>query len=375
MSENGMPFYRTQGKDENIGSKGIIANDDVVIIKINCQWDERGGTNTDLLKALIQAILNHPDSFTGEIIVADNGQGRGSLDWGQNNAENRSQSSQKVVNMFSDYHNVSTFLWDIIGENSVGEYSSGDLNDGYVVYEMVDPETGLRPSYPKFRTAFGTYVSFKMGIWDHANKSYSQERLKIINIPVLKTHGGFGVTASVKHYMGVQSQQLSNGHDTISRGGMGTEIVETRVPILNILDAVWVNAVPNEGPRTSYSIATRVNIVAASTDPVALDYWGSKYILLQVALRNENGDVSSMDPDNTAPNSFGDWLRLSMYEIRRAGYQVTVDESNMNIHLTNFDTSNVTSSKYYVNFRPGNTWFLIVLVIIVYLVRKYYFVS
>ena len=53
----------------------------MVIIKVNCQWDERGGTNTDLLKALIQGLIDHPDGFTGEIIVSDNGQSetRGSL--------------------------------------------------------------------------------------------------------------------------------------------------------------------------------------------------------------------------------------------------------------------------------------------------------
>ncbi len=31
----------------------------------------------------------------------------------------------------------------------------------------------------------------------------------MINVPVLKSHRGYGVTASVKHYMGVVSDKLS----------------------------------------------------------------------------------------------------------------------------------------------------------------------
>lgn len=41
-----------------------------------------------------------------------------------------------------------------------------------------------------------------------------------------------------------------------------------------------------------------------------------------------------MDPDNTAKSYFGNWLRLSMNEIQRAGYQTTVDENQMNVYVT-----------------------------------------
>ena len=93
-----------------------------------------------------------------------------------------------------------------------------------------------------------------------------------------KSHSGFGVTACVKHYMGVVSDKLTRSlgaraHNTVGIGGMGTEIVETRFPVLNIIDAIWVNAVPRRGPGTPYNIAMRVNVIAASRDPVALDYW------------------------------------------------------------------------------------------------------
>ncbi len=349
MGENGLPFYKSLESGKNKGPNGLIARDDVVLIKVNSQWDQRGGTNTDLLKALIQAILDHPDGFVGEIVVADNGQAQygslgngGSFTWSKNNAENISQSVQKVVDFFAEKgYKVSTYLWDTITTKRVKEYFEGDMEDGYVVNATKNPRTGIMVSYPKFRTKFGTFISFKYGIWDNVTKTYDSEKLKVINVPVLKSHSGYGVTACIKHYMGVVSDKLTaalgaRAHNTVDEGGMGTEMAETRFPTLNIIDAIWVNAVPGGGPATSYEEATRVNVIAASTDPVALDYWAAKYILLEVAKIKGYSGVSSMDPDNTGSGSFGHWLRLSMEELKRAGYQVTVDEDYMNIYVAHY---------------------------------------
>jgi len=350
MGKHGLLFYKSPEAGKNKGPNGLIARDDAVLIKVNSQWDERGGTNTDLLRELIQAILDHPDGFIGEIIVADNGQAQygsagfgGSFKWSRNNAEDPSQSVQKVVEMFSDSHKVSAYLWDSITTKRVKEYEDGDMEDGYVVNATVNPKTGIMVSYPKFKTKFGTYVSFKMGIWNPDTQTYDSERLKVINMPVLKTHSIYGVTACVKHYMGVVSDMLTRNlgaraHNTVGSGGMGTEMVETRFPILNIIDVIWVNAVPGRGPRTPYHVATRVNVIAASRDPVALDYWAAKYVLLRVAELNGYTGRSSIDPDNSNPGYFGNWLRLSMEEIRMAGYQVTVDEDHMNVYVSNLQS-------------------------------------
>jgi len=347
MGKHGLLFYKSLEAGKNKGPNGLIARDDVVLIKINSQWNERGGTNTDLLKELIQAILDHPDGFVGEIVVVDNGQAQygsagsgGSFSWSRSNAEDPSQSVQKVVDMFSDSHKVSAYLWDSITTKRVEEYMDGDMEDGYVVNATANPRTGIMVSYPKFKTKFGTYISFKMGIWNPETQTYDSERLKVINVPVLKTHSIYGVTACVKHYMGVVSDKLTRSlgaraHNTVGKGGMGTEMVETRFPILNIIDAIWVNALPKRGPSTPYNIATRVNVIAASTDPVALDYWAAKYILMKVAELKGYGDRSSMDPDNLNPGSFGNWLRLSMNEIIRAGYQSTIEEDHMNVYISN----------------------------------------
>jgi len=346
MGNEGLLFYKSPKPGKNKGQTGLIASDDVIIVKVNSQWDERGGTNTDLLKALLESITSHPDGFTGEIIVADNGQAQygssgigGSLNWSRSNAKDRSQSVQKVVDVFSGSYKVSTYLWDTITTKQVYEYDKNDMKDGYVVNSTVNPRTGIMVSYPKFRTKLGTYVSFKHGVYDPQTQSYDGDRLKVINVPVLKSHSTYGVTACVKNYMGVLSDKLTRelgarSHDTVGKGGIGTEMVETRFPVLNILDAIWVNAVPRAGPRTTYNSATAVNVIAASTDPVALDYWAAKNILVQVARSKGYSETASIDPDNTDLGSFGNWLRLSMQEIKTRGYQATTDEAEMNVYVS-----------------------------------------
>lgn len=338
MGSNGLIFYKSRTSGVNQGPNGLIARDDVVLIKINCQWEQRGGTNTDVLKELIQAIVNHPDGFVGEIVVADNGQGRGSMDWVQSNAENDSQSTQDVVNMFSTRYHVSTFLWDSIRETQVDEYSAENNKDGYILYNTPNPETGMIVSYPKFKTQYGTYISFKYGVW---NGTTYEKRLKVINMPVLKSHVSYGVTASLKHYMGVQSQNLGNGHDSVKTGGMGTLMVETGLPTLNIIDAIWVNANPapsgEVGPSTPNDWATRMNLLLASEDPVALDYWAAKHILVQAARLIGYNDTHTVDPDNIdksgVDEAFGVWLSLTKKEIIAGGYDATTDENHMNIYV------------------------------------------
>lgn len=166
MADNGLKIYKSDKDDILSGKNGFIAKDDVVLIKINSQWDSRGGTNTDLVKSAIEAIINHPDSFNGEIVVADNGQAQyggngngGSMQWENNNAKDRSQSIQKVVDGFQKKAKVSAFLWDNITQNKVGEYSDGNYEDGFVIASDKDAETGIVVSYAKFKTDNGTYMS------------------------------------------------------------------------------------------------------------------------------------------------------------------------------------------------------------------------
>jgi uncharacterized protein (DUF362 family) len=335
MERGGQSFY------------SLVGRDDVVLIKVNSQWDERGGTNTDLVKAIIESILAHPDGFAGEVVIADNGQAQygssgsgGSLDWKRNNAVDTAQSMRKVADLFASGHKVSTVSWDPLTQTRVGEYAEGDSRDGYVVGASPSSATGIVVSYPKFTTRYGTRVSFKLGTWDVASRSYDSERLKVINVPVLKSHSIYGVTASVKHYMGVVSDRLSGhtAHRSVGTGGMGTQMAETRFPVLNVLDAIWINAAPGRGPSTRYTQATRTDIIAASRDPVALDYWAAKNILIPAAEKLGYGNTDSLDPDVTRKGSFGDWLRLSMKALQAAGFPVTLDLDRVNITVSSLES-------------------------------------
>ncbi len=354
MGSEGLLFYRSSTTGTNQGPSGLIAANDVILIKFNSQWPYRGGTNTDMLQELIQAIINHPDGFVGEIVLADSGQGVGNLDWSECNAEDQDQSAQDVVDMFSSTYQVSAYDWQDIRPIEVDEYSTGDLNDGYVVYDTADPETGIYVSYPKFQTEYGTYISFRDGIWNGATY---EDRLRVINTPVLKSHFVYGVTGAVKNYMGVQSESasgipggLANGHVSVATGGMGTLMVECGLPTLNIMDAIWINANTGPltpfggmGPRTPYSEATRVNVLMASTDPVALDYWAAEHVLVQAANITGETDLHRIDPDTTSGTGlveeFGVWLPLSRDEINSGGYSVTTNENRMNVYVRQASTN------------------------------------
>ncbi|MCL1994110.1 MAG: DUF362 domain-containing protein [Spirochaetes bacterium] len=335
MAEHGLHFHQGAA-----APGGLIASNSVVILKINGQWDERGGTNTDLIRSVIQAILNHPGGFTGEIIVADNGQGQfgpfghgGSLNWALNNAVDTSQSVMHVVNSFQAAgHSVTGVLWDEFTTIQVQDFNAGDMRDGFVVESAVRP-TGLQISFPKFTTEFGTHVSFREGIWNAAAGSFDSERLKVINMPVLKSHMLFQVTAAVKNYMGIPSDRLTNmgaanrPHNSVGRGGMGTLMVETRMPVLNILDMIWIG--PDMGPRNVFANAVQVNKIAASTDAFALDWWGARYVLIPAAATRPGGRHVAMNPDSNEPGTFGHWMRLSMAELHRAGYPATMTPSQI----------------------------------------------
>lgn len=340
MKGQGLGFYNTESEPS-----GLIGKNDVVLLKFNCQWSERGGTNTDLIKSVVKSIIEHPEGFNGEVIIADNGQGQygdtgrgGSIDWKDNNALDTAQSVSKVAEEFAKDHKVSAMTWDGITKIEVKDYSQGDFEDGFIV--MPDKaSTGLQISYPKFKTKYGTYVNFKEGIWNEDEKKYEADRLKIINMPVLKSHVNYQVTASIKSYMGTTSDKLTGhgAHNSVAVGGMGTQMAGTRMPVLNVLDAIWINPYPGRGPSTSYKSAVETGVIAASTDPGALDYWSSKYILMETARVMRLNNYETMNPEGTQPGTFGYWLAKSVEELQKAGIKSTVDERRINVYVDDMD--------------------------------------
>ena len=284
MGENGLKFYRSDQTSPLSGPSGMIQSNDVVLIKVNAQWKYRGCTNSDLIRGLVQRILDHPDGFNGEVVIFENGQGRGSLNCDTSssyggdtsvhaNANNESHSFLYLVNTVFNDPRVSAYLLDPISNTFIE--ATDHVTNGYRKFENV--------SYPCFTTAGGNRVELLEGIWQRNN--YIQN-LKVINVPVLKYHdtGGSDITASLKHFYGVVS--MSDGYSNFRHySGLGETcgkmVVSVRTPVLNIIDAIWVSFSSLSGSPANTTSQT--NQILASQDPVALDYWASKYILYPVS--------------------------------------------------------------------------------------------
>jgi len=134
--------------------------------------------------------------------------------------------------------------------------------------------------------------------------------------------------------MGVISQSIQDNHPFIWNGGLAAEMSQIRFPTLNVLDAIYVNPHPmengNAGPNTPYASAVKTNRIAAGLDPVAIDYWASKNILLPVARSLGYASFSSLDPDT--PNGLlHNTLTNSMNILRADGRQATMDPSQITV--------------------------------------------
>jgi uncharacterized protein (DUF362 family) len=331
MGHEGLKLYRSATVSMESGPGGLIGAGDVVVIKINYQWAERGGTNVDVLRGFIRRIADHPDGFTGEIVVCENAQfaSTSGFDRDQNNAEDIGLSPHDVVVAFQGQGvPVSHFDWTPVRGVQVMEFIDADDRDGYVLHPY-DAGLNGRVSYPKFTTERGTAISLERGIWDSQEHTYDRARLKFINMPVLKSHHAvYGVTACVKDYMGVVTGALgTNSHMAIANGILGALLAEIRLADLNILDCIWINANPFDGPWTTYGGATRRDELVASTDPVAADIWATRNILIPAFLAGGYSPpwpVPSADPDDP-DGAFRNYLDNSMDRILAAGVPVTND--------------------------------------------------
>jgi hypothetical protein len=316
----------TQVSARLTGPIGLIAPNDIVLIKVNSQWAERGMTSTDLVRGLIQRLLDHPAGFRGEIVVVENGQTQDYLTSpDQNNDEtpDHSQSVQTVVDRFSS-DRVSLFNWRLVGQSVVDEFEAGDDRDGYVL-------AGNYPlNYPKFTTARGTRISLRRGIWD--GTTYDDSRLKLINLPVLKAHVFMGATGAVKNYAGVMSRFVGkyepgddwDYHANFYRPWKGNPagllgvLMAMRFPTLTIMDATYVN--PHTNWAAGFEQTPRVAALLASTDPVALDYYASKAILQPLKRAVHADKATWSDPD--AHSVLRRYLLASQACLLEAGYTV-----------------------------------------------------
>jgi len=283
MGQSGLKLHRSPTQSDTSGPSGMIAAADVVLVKVNAQWKYRGCTNSDVVRGLIQRILEHPDGFTGEVVIVENGQGRGSLrcdtssSYGGDtsvraNANDEAHTFMFLVEQIFKDSRVSAALLDPIRSRFIG--ADDHATNGYRHFQNV--------SYPCFNTSGGRRVELLEGLW---NGSRHESTLKLINVPVLKHHdtGGSEITGAVKHFYGLVS--MSDGrsgerHYASLGETCARMIAAVRPPVLNLIDAIWVSHRALGGYPASATF--RANQLLASQDPVALDYWAAKSVLFPV---------------------------------------------------------------------------------------------
>ncbi len=309
--------------------QGIVGADNIVIIKGNYQWTSWNTTSTDRVKGLIWRILNHPDGFTGEIVVCDNVQDIGTgINHNDNNSEDTEQSILDVVNTFSAKgYPVYQMDWAFLYNMVASEYADGDLADGYVF------EEDSKISYPKFITpSFNHFVSLRYGIWDTLTATYDPSRLCIIDFPVLKAHSWAGATVAIKNWIGVlttaYAEQRYGGfdpmHDNYFFGpyALVARVMAVTYPRLSIVDAAWTTT---RGP-INLTAVVNTKILMASTDPTAVSWYAAKFVLTPIADYPYN-----TNPDQSGGDYHDNLMYWNQFLRDSAGYPCTIDSTEMSI--------------------------------------------
>jgi hypothetical protein len=318
------------------GIEKLVGADDVVLIKPNVQWWNQGAPNLAALKTFVDTIFERPGGFLGEVVVAENCH-RGaepwrSTDsgWAQPFAWNSDVPEIRHMNdlgrMLKTQYGERFSVCHWIDAQTGGRRVLGPTDGGGYVYcdgsggvPFVACENGVRGNsarttimtYPIFVTDIGTVVDFKNGIWEKG--AYTGQPLKFINFAALNHHSTYcGATSVIKNYMGITD--LSGGPDPVGGGritekyynfhafpfnkwapgpepgmlgkAIGTFMKTVRKADLNIVTAEWVGLSSRVDPPVA-----RTRVVMASTDPVALDYHGTKYVLYP------NSRLGIHDPD------------------------------------------------------------------------------
>ena len=319
LSSNGTKFFKTKSSGKLKGPNGLIAADDIVILKVNAQWKCRGGSNTDMLRGLIHRILQHPDGFKGEVVIFENGQNRpASFDGIHNdclkteykpfpelegkvmvNAEEQDKLTiDYLVNTVFAGKPVSAFLMDPFTDVFIAD--DDHTANGY---RRIGEKGTPCVSYPCFTTVKGNRIELKEGRW--IGSCYDQ-KLKLIHCSVLKDHSGdIGMTGALKIVYGTLSMKdgTSAKRHYVDLGSQCAKMwTQVRVPDLNILDCIWVSYGSMTVDKNYVSgcigypenITSRQNILIAGHDPIAIDYHANKHILFPLGGNN----AASHDPDN-----------------------------------------------------------------------------
>jgi hypothetical protein len=357
------------------GIETLIGPDDIVLIKPNLQWFNQGAPNIAAIETLVTLIMDMKNGYKGEVVLTENVH-RGPQPWetgGWNRVFARNSDLPTILNygnlggrLKKNFGNRFSICHLIdIGGGAKRVYSPAD-GPGYVLCDgsggvpllsMHNGMTGKNSrvvimSYPVMKTDNGTLIDYRHGVW--ARGSYTQQPVKFINCAALNHHSLFcGITSAVKNYLGISD--LSGGSDPFKRGkiigdyhnfhsfafnksnkgpvpGMlGAEIgyflKTVRRPFLNITTAEYCGLID----RTNLPVA-HTKVVAASTDPVALDFHMAKYVLYP------NSQVNVHNPDNPRSPTYQYLEQCALH----GGY--CFDEEHVDIQSFDFIKKSIQSN-------------------------------
>ena len=319
------------------GIARFVGSEDVVMVKPNAQWWNQGATNLAAMEALVTLIMDRPGGFNGEVVLAENCHRGGEpwsspiSAWARPFVRNADLAEVDTLNGLCGWlkerygQRFSTCHWLDV-QNGGQKVSGPAAGVGYVYCDgtegnaLVQCDNGAEGdqfrttimTYPVFKTARGTMVDFKQGIWQDGG--YTEQPLRFVNFAALNHHSPYcGATSSVKNIFG--AVDLSGGSDPDNNGiltqgyynfhsfafnkwekgpvsgamgkAVGTFINHIRKPDLNITAAEWIGL----SSRTQ-APAARTQAVLAGVDPAALDYHAYKYLLYP------NSNISFHNPDD-----------------------------------------------------------------------------
>lgn len=351
-AKNGTPEQNMAKILEMLGGiETIIGKDDIVIIKPNAQQISHNMTNTNTIKEFIDRVLNIP-GYKGEIIIAENHHLNSDNKGGWTTSKkNGDYNLNELVDCYVErgITNVTKYHWRDVGR--IPNFSIRDSKnrkvvscpeegDGYVWSDEVYTYKGRKAkmSYPIFTSRYsGVTIDFKNGAWKSGE--YTEQPIKFINISALRNHSNSGVTAAIKNYLGVVD--LSCGYHGIKPSGYyNFHYIAVNWPLIPFLREGMKSFITSniaKKQKTIFKIAQFIgpqngalggavghfmktirkadlNIIAAeyaghegrrrppghtktvlaSKDPVALDYYAGKYVLLPLGGRKAQYN----DPDN-----------------------------------------------------------------------------
>gem|GEM_PF-1075569 len=338
------------------GTSRYIASDDVVIIKCNGQWPDRGYTHTGCVKGVIDKILEIP-GFSGEIHICDNVQTYGSAgefgfdatpgkrtdNWPDHNWNSLAAAYQAAGKP------VATKRW--YNEPSTGGGISGPAEgEGWVREFFSHHDIPAFLSYPIYDSPItGDYrIDPKHGAWSKSSGQYLTDRkVVVLFLPTLNYHSGYaGITGAVKCFFGsteihggiggklgeyyqIHSATYQHAGNSENTNAYRAGELTARYMHNQYAPSLFITCAMYSGHDGRWSSAVETKTVLACTNPASLDYIACKQVISPL-----RGD-SVLDPDIDQP------VRRQLLGCADGGVG-TIDPARIELVQYDFDNPSAT---------------------------------